>query len=59
MPGLKVSCLRWTDAEQDPQHLHIVHSLCERWIETGPTLFDEGKVKCCRVGNRLNVVVGG
>jgi hypothetical protein len=59
VPGLKVRCLGWTDTEQDAQHFRIGDPLSQRWVEAGATLLDKRKMECRRVGDRLDVVIGG
>ena len=59
MPGLKMGGLGGADTEQDAQHLWTGDPLRQRWVEAGATLLDEGKVEARRVGDRLNVVLGG
>src|SRR5436305_8887715 len=59
MPGLKMGGLGGADTEQDAQNLWIGDPLSQRWVEAGAALLDEGKVEARRVGDRLDVVLGG
>ena len=59
MPGLKVRGLGWADTEQDSQHFRIGDPLSQRWVEAGATLLDKRKMEARRVGDRLDVVIGG
>ncbi|HYL43133.1 MAG TPA: hypothetical protein VEU97_07100 [Ktedonobacteraceae bacterium] len=59
MPGLEVRRLGWADTEQDAQHLRVGDPLSERWVEAGASLLDKPKMEGRRVGNRLDVVMGG
>ena len=55
VPGLEVHGLGWADAQQNPQHLGMGDSLCQRWIKAGAALFDHGEVKARRVSDCLEM----
>ncbi len=59
MPGLKVRCLDRADTEQDAQHFQIGNPLGQCGIEAGATYLNEPKMEARRVGNGLDVVIGG
>jgi hypothetical protein len=46
------------DAEQNAQHLGVVHALGERRVEAGSALLDRREVEPGGVGDRLEVLVG-
>src|SRR6516165_4017523 len=56
LPGLKVHCLGWTDAKEDPQNLRVGYSLSKPRVEAGTTLLDKGEVEARREGNRHDQV---
>src|SRR5207237_2458675 len=59
MPGLKVHGLGWADTEQDAQYFRIGDPLSQRGVEAGAPLLDKPKMEARRVGDRLDVVLGG
>src|ERR1700736_4508051 len=56
LPSLKVHCLGWTDAEDDPQNFRVGYSLSKSRVEAGATLLDKAKVEARREGDRLDQV---
>src|ERR1700751_5798104 len=45
VPGLKVRCLGWTDAEHDSQNLPIGPPQGQYWVQAAATLLDEAKME--------------